>query len=210
MPEMSDMGDFVATHKGLVIGGGLILVLVVAGKMMTNKSSPTGSVNGPLSSFGDPSHQGGMTAYVPTSTTFTTINQGAFSNDPALENIANSGNTTTTTSATSTTKTVQPPAIVGPPTRPPGPQPIPAPTNKRLIWDQGYSVSSGQTLSLIASIVTRNCRAQGMPTTMTVTWGDIYSQNQATVTSQAQAHGFKSDYWNWIFPGERLTVARWG
>lgn len=220
MSQHESFSEFVSTHQGLVIGGGLVLILILAGFFMNskNKTLPVSTATGDLSGL-----QNGNLVYVPTSTTFSTqnIRQGAFSNDPNLTTVTNSpvnsGNPTTSTTTTTTTNN-PPPTHSGPGDHPDGggtrqpPTPVPPPPthNKGLIWDQGHTVLGGETLSAIAAAVTRQLRAQGMPGSMSVSWNDLYAHNQAVVTQYANMHGFRADVWNWIFPGERITVPRWG
>lgn len=199
----SQMGDFITNHRGLVIGGGLLLVLVIAGKYMSGKSSST--ANGSLTSFGDTSNLGGIKnglVYVPTSTTFETINQGAFSNDPNLKTVTNSGNTTST--STTTTNNDQDGRR-----RPPGPNPPPT-GGKSLKWDQRYTVVGRQTLQYIASVYTRKCRVEGMPTSMSISYLDIWHHNEAVIERHARMHGHHEEVWNWVYTGEVLIVPRWG
>jgi hypothetical protein len=101
------------------------------------------------------------------------------------------------------------PNSTGPIKLPPPPGPNPPPTTKSLKWDQSYTILGGDTLSAIAAKLTTRLRAAGMPGSMSVTWNDLWAHNTATITKYAQQHGFKTDYWNWIFPGETITVPRW-
>lgn len=214
LQQHQSFSNFVSTHHGLVIGGGVVLVLVLAGAYMSskNKTTPTTTATGDLS---------GLTngvVYVPTSTSFSTTNEryGAFSNDPNLKTVTNSGNTTTTT-----TKTINPPPTV-PPVHtgggsdgghvPPPPVPPPPTKGKGLIWDSGYVISGGETLSSIASKITFQLRQQGMPGSMSVTWHDLYAHNTNVINSTSAAHHnpIPGGPWNDIFPGERITVPRWG
>ena len=201
---------FVQSHPGLDIAG-LILLLVLAGAYFKNKSAATTASNAPLTNATGLTNG---TIYRPTQTIFSNIYKGA-----------SSGNTTTTTTSTSTTNT----ATTGgkiingatggtttpttPPVHnPPPPQPKPKPTSKSLIWDQRYTIRGGETLSSIATSVTRTCRAQGMPGSQSVTWGDLYSHNTATINAESAAHHnpIPGGPWNDIFPGETITVPRWG
>jgi hypothetical protein len=213
--QRQNFSTFVSTHNGLVIGGGIILLLILAGMFMNskNKTAPATTAVGDLSGL-----TGGK-VYVPTSTNFTTenIKYGPQSGDPNLTSITNSpvniqsGNPTTTTinkPTTTTTTTNNNPII---PTRTPPVGTPPPPTHgKGLIWDQRHAILGGETLSGIAASLTRTLRAQGMPGSMSVTWNDLYGHNQAVVQQYANAHGFHTDYWNWIFPGESITTPRWG
>ena len=219
---MASMEDFVSTHKGLVIGGGLIAILVIGGKFLSAKSPSTSSTtSGDLSGL-----QNGNLVYVPTQTSFTTENQsGIFaSNDPTLQSITNSGPfgspTTTTTTTTNKGGVTGRPIIVNPPppvTRPPvtrqPPPPVPHPTTpgKSIKWNVGYTVVGGDTLSGIASKQTRQMRNAGMPGSMSISWHDIYSNNQSIIDSTSKAHGnpIPGGAWNNIFPGEHLTLPSW-
>lgn len=203
MGSHQNFSSFLETHKGIAIGGGVILLLVVVGIAMRSKQSTL-----PATSTGtaDLSGLSGGKVYVPTSTAFTTenIKYGAFSNDPNLVTVTNSGNKTTTTTTTNTeTNTHIPPRALPPPT------PVPV-TNKGLIWDTRRAVLGGETLSSIASQQTRYLRTKGMPGSMQVTWNDLYAHNTTLISQQAAAHGHTTDVWNWIFPGETLIVPRWG
>lgn len=200
---------FLEAHPALDIAG-LVLLLVLAGAYFKNRSAATTASNAPLT---DTSGLTNGTVYRPTQTTFSTIYKGAYDSN-------NTTTTTTTTTnetakdggkiingATGGNKTPSPPVH-----SPPPPQPPPRPTNKSLIWDVRYTIRGGETLSSIASVVTRNCRAQGMPGSQSVTWGDLYSHNTATINADSAAHHnpIPGGPWNDIFPGETITVPRWG
>jgi hypothetical protein len=225
MQSHGSFSEFASSHQGLVIGGGIILVLVLAGMFMNkNKTLPSNT----SATTGAPDLSGlanGDIVYVPTQTNFETINKsqsGVFaSNDPTLTTVT----TGAVNSPTTTTTTNNPPKVVlpnpvpkqsGPIPQPPvtrapaPPAPTPKPTTKGLIWDQKHTILGGETLSIIAAAVTRQLRAQGMPGSMSITWNDLYAHNTAVVNQYAQAHGFKTDFYNWIFPGEVITVPRWG
>src|SRR5947209_20600332 len=77
---------FLETHKGIAIGGGVILLLVVAGVMMKSKQSTL-----PATATADLSGLTGGKVYVPTSTAFTTTNvkygPQINSNDPLLTSV---------------------------------------------------------------------------------------------------------------------------
>lgn len=200
-----NIAQFLETHPQLEIAG-VVLLLVLAGAYFKNKSTPTTASNAPATAASGLTDN---TVYRPTSTTFETIYKGAY----------NSDNTTTTTSTTNTA-TDGGKIITGdtdphkqPPTHsPPPPQPVPRPTSKSLIWDQRYTIRGGETLSSIASVVTRNCRGQGMPGSQSVGWHDLYAHNTNTINAESAAHHnpIPGGPWNDIFPGETITVPRWG
>lgn len=203
--------DFLATHKGIAIGGGVILLLIVAGIALRSKNTATL----PASSTADLSGLTGGKIYVPTSTSFSTQNvkygPQINSNDPFLTNVSGTQTVGGPTTSTTTTTTYPPP---GPPTPVP-PRVIPPPTpvpisNKGLIWDTRRTILGGETLSSIAAGQTRYLRTKGMPGSMIITWNDLYGHNTDLINRTAQQHGYRSDYWNWIFPGEVITVPRWG
>jgi hypothetical protein len=196
--------DFLETHKGIAIGGGVILLLVVAGIMMKQKTTATL----PAGSTADLSGLTGGKIYVPTSTAFTTTNvkygPQINSNDPLLTSVSG---TQTVTGPTTTTTTTDP--VHTAPHTPPVPIPPPPTKGKGLIWDARYTIRGGETLSSIAASLTRSLRATGMPGSMSLTWHDLYGHNTDLINRTAQAHGFRTDYYNWIFPGEIITVPRW-
>src|SRR5438270_5958084 len=185
MQSHQSFSDFVSSHQSLVYGGGVVLVLVVAGIFMNSKNKTA-----PATSTADLSGLTGGKVFVPTSTNFTTenIKYGQFSNDPNLTTVTNSGNVNKTTTVT---KTVNP--IPVPVRQPPPPTPVPPTRGKGLIWDQRYSIHGGETLSSIAAVITRNLRARGMSGSMSVTWHDLYGHNTDLINRTAQAHGFRSD-----------------
>ena len=218
---MASMEDFVSTHKGLVIGGGLVAILVFGGKFLASRSTPASTTGGDLSGL-----QNGNLVYVPTQTSFTTENQsGIFaSNDPTLTSISNTGPVNSPTTTTTTTQTgrpiilkpptSQPPTSQPPVTRqppPPQPKPQPRPTNKSIKWNVGYTVAGGDTLSGIASKQTQIMRHNGMPGSMSISWHDIYAHNTAKIIATSNAHGnpIPGGAWNNIFPGEQLTIPSW-
>ena len=220
LAQHQSFSDFVRTHQGLVVGGGVVAILVLAGMFMRSKSpsTPVTSATGDLTGL-----TGGNLVYVPTQTTFSTQNEsGIFaSNDPNLTSIS-SGPVNSPTSTTTTNNPPRPPVPPwrkpplrrppGPPTRnppPPVPKP-PVPAGKALRWDSRHTIRGGETLSSIAAAQTRTLRAQGMPGNMTLTWHDLYAHNTAVITKYANQHGYRQDVWNWVFPGETITVPRWG
>jgi hypothetical protein len=122
------IAEYVDAHKPLIYGGG-VLVLVVAGYMLSKKSTTT-------TATGQTADLTGLTnglVYVPTSTNFTTENQsGVFaSNDPTLTSITtgatNSPTSTTTITKTDTGKPIIMPPVQKPPAKAPPPQPAPKP-----------------------------------------------------------------------------------
>lgn len=190
---------FIESNPSLALGSGVVLLLLVVGSLLKKKTMPTTNPNG-LAGGGDLSGlQNGNIVYVPTQTTFSTINR-------------NSGNTQTTT-----TTTVNPPPVINPPNiffppRPPIPQPKPPATGKALVWDQRYTIRGGQNLTMVAADVTRRLRAAGMPGSQSVTWHDLYAHNTSVINETAAAHHnpIPGGPWNDIFPGETITVPRWG
>lgn len=202
-----NFATFLETHKGIAIGGGVILLLVIAGIMMRSKQKTL-----PVTATGGAPDLSGLTGgkvYVPSQTTFSTqnIKYGPLSNDPNLTSatLRDAFNTTSTSNV--------PPSSIGgqPDPRPLPPVPAPPPTaGKGLIWDTRRTVLGGETLSSIAAGQTRYLRSKGMPGSMMITWHDLYAHNTDVIARAAQAHGYTSDVWNWIFPGEILTVPRWG
>ena len=203
MGSHQNFSSFLETHKGIAIGGGVVLLLIVVGIAMKSKQSTL-----PATSTGtaDLSGLSGGKIYVPTSTSFSTQNikygPQINSNDPLLTSVSGT-QTVTGPTTTTTTNTHIPPRALPPPT------PVPV-TNKGLIWDTRRAVLGGETLSSIAAQVTRQLRAAGMPGSMSVTWNDLYAHNTIIITQYANQHGFRTDVWNWIFPGEVITVPRWG
>jgi hypothetical protein len=210
MPENS-FTDFVQSHKSLVYGGAIVLILVVAGEFMKKQTGiPVSTQAGDLSGLSN-----GI-VYVPTQTSFTTENIGAdFSNDPNLTSIKTGNITTNSPTSTTTTSTTQrgskPPGGEKPPTHKPPVKPPVHKTAKSLKWEQRYTIRGGETLSSIAASLTRQLRAQGMPGSMSLTWHDLYSHNTQIINATSAAHHnpIPGGPWNDIFPGEMITVPRW-
>lgn len=76
----------------------------------------------------------------------------------------------------------------------PAPAPTPTPTSPAPVSQpQTYPVVSGDTLSGIAS-------------RFGTTWQNLYDLNRNIIDNTAHQHGFYSNEYNWIFPGERLVV----
>lgn len=203
MGSHQNFSTFLETHKGIALGGGVILLLVVVGIAMRSKQSTL-----PATATADLSGLSGGKIYVPTSTSFSTQNikygPQINSNDPLLTAVSGSQTITGPT----TTTTTYPPAQ--PPTRtPPPPTPVPI-TNKGLIWDTRRVVLGGETLSSIASQQTRYLRTKGMPGSMSITWNDLMAHNMSVITKYANMHGHMQNVQDWIFPGETLIVPRWG
>jgi hypothetical protein len=129
---MATMSEYVQTHKPLVIGGGLA-ILVVAGYYLSKKGTTTATTPGATADLS------GLTnglVYVPTSTNFTTENQsGVFaSNDPNLTSLTTGATNSPITTTTKTNNRSS--SIIGlppsnnpppPPPRAPAPNPAPAP-----------------------------------------------------------------------------------
>ncbi len=80
----------------------------------------------------------------------------------------------------------------GTPTNPPTSPPTNPPTNPPT-GGQSYTVKSGDTLSSIAN-------------RYHTTWQYIYNEDKSIIDATAQAHGHYSQEYNWIFPGEVLTI----
>jgi hypothetical protein len=206
----SSFSSFVDTHQSIMIGGGVVLALVVGGLMLQSKTKK----NLPATATSDTSGLDGGKVYVPSTTNFSNTTYQPFSGDPKLTTVTGSpvtiGSPTSTSTSTTTTAT-------GGTTFIPGPHPIPLPvpkppvaTGKGLKWDQRHIIVGGETLSSIAASLTRTCRAAGMPGSMMITWHDLYGHNTDVINRAAQSHGHRTDYWNWIFPGENLVTPRWG
>jgi len=122
------IAEYVDAHKPLIYGGG-VLVLVVAGYMLSRKSSTT-------TATGQKADLTGLTnglVYVPTSTNFTTENQsGIFaSNDPNLTSVSNTGaiNSPTTITKTDTGQPIIMPPVQKPPAKKPPVQPVQPPVS---------------------------------------------------------------------------------
>lgn len=211
--QHSSISDFVVTHQPLVIGGGIVAVLLLAGLFLNskNKTMPASSTNGtgPADLSG---LQNGNLVYVPTSTNFDTTNikygPQVNSNDPNLTSVSGTQNVTGPTTTVNKPIAVVPPVIikpvippvVSPPvsTPPTGsghrttpPTPVPVNTRgKALIWDQKHTFVGGETLSSVAAGVTSWLRRyDGMPATVTVTWNDLYAHNTNIINSYAQRYG---------------------
>lgn len=76
----------------------------------------------------------------------------------------------------------------------PAPAPTPTPTSPGPVSQPTtYSVVSGDTLSGIAS-------------RFGTTWQNLYDMNRNIIDNAAHQHGFYSNEYNWIFPGEQLVV----
>lgn len=215
MGSHQNFSTFLETHKGIAIGGGVVLLLIVVGIAMRSKQKTL-----PATSTADLSGLDQGKIYVPTQTSFSTQNvkygPQINSNDPLLTTVSGTQTVTGPTTTTTTTKTTNPPpvVVVPPVVNPPprvNPPPVPVPiTNKGLIWDTRRVVLGGETLSSIAAGQTRYLRTKGMPGSMSITWNDLWAHNQGVITQYAQQHGYRTDYWNWIFPGETIIVPRWG
>lgn len=184
---------WIQEHPDISLAGGAVAVLLIAGQLMKPKTPATTAPQSDLS---------GLTngiVYVPTQTSFTTVNKaGGSINSPV-------STTTTTTNPPPVFHPGPPPVRVPPP--PPAPPP---PTTKSLKWDQHWQILGGQNLSMIAGMLTTRLRAQGMPGSMSITWTDLWNYNQALITRYANQHGHYQNVYNWVFPGESLTVPRWG
>lgn len=156
---------FVEGHPTLVIGGGLILLLLIAGSMLKKNlggvSNPTTDPNATGADLSGltPDGKGGHIVYVPTQTSFTTDNVGAdFSNDPNLKSIktgniytnsnpytlSTENNTTTTTTTNPPPRPVVNPPIVIPPVHVPPPQDYYwDKDHDRKIYQDGHTVYTG-------------------------------------------------------------------
>jgi hypothetical protein len=91
------------------------------------------------------------------------------------------------------------------------PIPTPAPHTGQLNWNQNYTIKSGDTLTGIATRATTAARNAGMPTSIMVTFNDIYAHNKSVIDSTSQAHGMpiSGGAVNNIFPGEIITLPVW-
>lgn len=219
METHSSFSAWVGEHKGLVIGGSVVAVLILAGLFMNNKTgAPASSVSGGPA---DLSGLHGGLVYVPTSTSFQTQNINEInSNDPNLTSISGTqtitgptyNNPTTTINNPPPVHHPGPPPVPGPVREPPPPHPQPPTRGRSLIWDQGHNVAGGETLSGIASSVNRDLHRQGMPGSMSLTWNDLYGHNKDVVDRNSTQHGnpIGGGPWNNIFPGEHIVVPRWG
>lgn len=143
-----------------------------------------------------------------TSSNTTTSPQGTI--QQAVQRITQQ--TVSSGSTTQTNSSVQTNVNTVPGKAPPPPQPKPPQTSKGLIWDQRHTITGGETLSGIAASLTRSLRAAGMPGSMSVGWPDLYAHNTAVINATAAAHHnpIPGGPWNDIFPGEVITVPRWG
>lgn len=190
---------WIEEHPSISLAGGIILLVLLVAAISRNKASATTNPNGLAGTNG---LQNGNIVYVPTQTSFTTINRG---------------NTSTQTSTTTTTVNPGPVASPQPPTsgpiKAPGPpQPKPPTTGKSLIWDQHHTITGGETLTSIAASLTRSLRAQGMPGSQSVSWHDLYAHNTGVINATSAAHHnpIPGGPWNDVFPGETIIVPRWG
>lgn len=178
---------WIEDHPSISLAGGIILLVLLVAAVSRNKTSTTTNPNG---------LQNGI-VYVPTQTSFTTINRG-----------------NTSTSTTTTTINPGPVQAPGPPPiKAPGPpQPKPPVTGKHLIWDQHHTITGGETLTSIAASLTRSLRAAGMPGSQSVTWHDLYAHNTGVINETSAAHHnpIPGGPWNDVFPGETIVVPRWG
>lgn len=231
-PSEPTFTEWVKGHAGIVIGFGIVAVLLLASQFMKKGSTSTSSTGTTTGTQQDLSGlatnaQGQAIVYVPTQTQFTTVNRvgaGATVNSPTT---TTSNQTTVNTSAPTqvvnagpVTSTEPAPHPVTGSTSPPAhstPPPPPVTHKGGLVWDQSYVIKGGDTLSGIASAITGKLRASGMPSTVSVTYNDIYSHNTSTINTYAAKHGtpIKNPAFatpaaiNNIFPGESLTVPRW-
>jgi hypothetical protein len=191
--------SWIEDHPSLSLAGGVILLVLLVAAVSRSKSSATTNPNG-LS--GAPNGlQNGNLVYVPTQTTFTTINKG------------NTSTSTTTTTVNPGPVASPPPPPVANPIKAPGPpQPNPPATGKGLKWDQHHTIAGGETLTSIAASLTRSLRAAGMPGSQSVTWHDLYSHNTGVINATSAAHHnpIPGGPWNDVFPGESIIVPRWG
>lgn len=230
--DQEDVTSWIEGHGPLIIIGGVIVAVFIIYQIiqkqqhdaMGTQTSPSASgVTSDLSGL-QVDANGNPVVYVPTETIFrTTTNIGG-------NNTVNSP-TNTTTSSSSNTSTV---TIQSPPATPTGtPPPTPPPSSTQpssnppivvtpvvhaggRVWDQRYTVKSGDTLSGIAAGVQNYMiRYQGAPSNVTVTANDLYSHNQTTINAMSAAHGNPIQGYatpvqmNNIFPGEVLTTPRW-
>lgn len=198
----------------------LALVAVVAFWLYTRYQAGKAQISQPIQqdlSGLQTDANGNPIVYVPTSTEFYTDNS-IIADQGATIGPVNSPVATTTINEPTTTTTITPPPVVPVPVIPPTQQPpvrmppvAPAPPVHAggLVWDQTTTVLGGQNLTRIASAVTTRVRTQGAPSSVTITWQDIYAHNQSVIDSTARQHGYQTALYNEIFPGERLVVPRW-
>lgn len=155
-------------------------------------------------------------------------------NAPSATSVTSTPSTTVnapTTTTVTVSNTVPPTPVPVPTPAPPPPSttpssntpgrtgtPAPTPQHKGgLVWDQHYTIRGGDTLSGIAANLTNSLRRAGMPTSLSVTYNDIYAHNTVTINKYAQQHGtpIKNPAFptpaaiNNIFPGEIIVVPRW-
>lgn len=225
----------------LIVGGIAIFFLVIPqvlklGQQATGTSSQlagtSNNTNADLSGL-TTSAGGTPIAYVPTQTIFSTTNitKGSTVNSPNSVNAPSA--TTVTSQAPSSVNVTTPVSITNPVTLVPSPVPVakpptpsapprngtPTPVSNpktgHLQWDQNYSIKHGDTLSAIAAHLTQRLRSAGMPTSMSVTYNDIYAHNMAVINAASAKHGTPIKGYatpaqlNNIFPGEVITLPRW-
>jgi hypothetical protein len=226
------MFEWLKENPPLVIGGVIIGAVVLFGLVLKPKTPATSTPNADLSGL-----QNGNLVYVPTSTSFTTENINKGTNIGNTTTTSTTTSTTTTGDGRTcrpgyhflaghlglavpdgsyavsggycipNTTTVTPP-----PRKPPAPPPNPKPTSKSLVWTDRHTISGGETLSSIAASLTTKLRAAGMPGSQSITWHDLYAHNTSVINEQAAAHHnpIPGGPWNDVFPGEVITVPKWG
>jgi hypothetical protein len=102
-PKQESLVGFIEMHPDMAIAGGVVLAIVVVA-WAVSRSTRTPATANPTAP--DLSGLTNGLVYVPTQTTFSTSNVGAFSNDPNLQTVTNVGNQTTTENVD-----VQPPPV---------------------------------------------------------------------------------------------------
>lgn len=226
---------------GVVIGGLLLSRLVNksggnSGTGTATTTSPKLVDNSGLTYSFDPTTgtyrqtNGTPVAYIPTSNNYTTNNVGAqFANDPALSSVTVQASNNiipapqvrtfqqapvvpTNSPVITNPAPVPVPPVVAAPTPVSQPPVTPPPSiSKTMQWNGTYTVRGGDTLGAIAGMVTNNLRASGAPSSVTVSYDQIYAMNKGTIDSTANAHGnpVPGGPWNNIFPGEVLKIPTW-
>lgn len=203
--------SFVQMHPVVLLGLGAVVVFILVSRALKSGNTAVSSATTADSTQ--------HTLYVPTSTNFYTDNsQNAISAEGAPASIGpvNSPVSTSATTSTSTTTTNPPPIAIFPPVTPPvvtpPPRSTPPPPVKHkgaIEWNQRYTVVGGDNLSRIASNYTAKLRNAGAPSSVSVGWHDIYAHNQSVIDNTARQHGVSVNPYNYIYPGESLTVPRW-
>lgn len=148
---MGKIADFVDKNPTLIIGGSGFIILFVGYQLIKKKPAPatssatTGGVDTGLSGLATDAN-GNHVVYIPTQTTFSTVNStaGAFSNDPSLTTISGPiGNTDSPTSTVTKTTTAPTTIIPTPYGQPPIVIPVKQPTTPVTSSPPASSGSAG-------------------------------------------------------------------